>query len=88
MGAKPPTVATFFDRNRSTPASYQVNFEVQDEVASNLVLEAGYMGNVSHHLTAGDFTINQVPPQFMGPGNSQLLRPFPQFSDVSESAGG
>ncbi|HZT28941.1 MAG TPA: carboxypeptidase regulatory-like domain-containing protein [Bryobacteraceae bacterium] len=82
-GAKPNTAVTFFDRNRPTPTSYQVNLDVQDEVLSGLVLEAGYIGNVSHHLTANDLSINQVPPGSMGPGNSQWLRPFPQFSNVS-----
>jgi len=46
-------------------------------------VEAGYLGNVSHHLTAGDLSIDQVAPQLMGPGNAQLVRPFPQFSNVS-----
>jgi hypothetical protein len=38
---------------------------------------------VSHHLTANDLSINQVAPQLLGPGNAQLVRPFPQFSNVS-----
>ncbi len=74
---------TYFERNRPTPTSYQVNLDIQDEIVSNLVVEAGYMGNVSHHLTANDLSINQAPPQLVGPGNAQLLRPFPQFSNVS-----
>jgi len=82
-GAKPNTAVTFFDRFRPTPTSYQVNFDVQNEIAHNLVLDAGYMGNVSHHLTGNDLSINQVAPQLMGPGNTQSLRPFPQFSNVS-----
>ena len=83
LGGKPYTAVTFFDRNRPTPTSYQMNLNVQDEVAPNLVLEAGYLGNVSHHLTGNDLSIDQVPPQLIGPGNAQLLRPFPQFSNVS-----
>ena len=41
------------------------------------------MANVSHHLTANDFSLNQVPAELMGPGDAQLRRPFPQFSNVS-----
>jgi hypothetical protein len=82
-GAKPDTAVTYFDRNRPAPVSYQFTVDVQDEIAVNLVLEIGYLGNVSHHLTAADLSIDQVPPQLMGPGNAQLLRPFPQFSNVS-----
>jgi hypothetical protein len=63
------------------PLSYQYNLGVQREVASNLLVEVGYMANVSHHLTANDFSLNQV--RLMGPGDAQLLRPFPQFSNVT-----
>jgi Carboxypeptidase regulatory-like domain/TonB dependent receptor len=83
VGAKPNTAVTYFDRARPAPVSYQVNLGVQDEIADNLVLEVGYMGNVSHRLTAGDLSIDQVPSQLLGPGNTQVLRPFPQFSNVS-----
>jgi hypothetical protein len=65
------------------PISYQYNLSVQREVARDLLLEAGYLGNVSHHLTANDLSLNQVPTQLLGPGNTQLLRPFPQFSNVT-----
>src|SRR5579871_1089183 len=83
FGAKPNTAVTYFDPNRPAPVSYQVNLDVQDEVANNLIVEVGYLGNVGHHLTANDLSIDQVPPQLLGPGNAQLLRPFPQFSNVS-----
>jgi hypothetical protein len=43
----------------------------------------GYIGNVSHHLTGNDFSLNQVAPQLMTSGNAQLVRPFPQFSNVT-----
>jgi hypothetical protein len=83
VGAKTTTAVTFFDRSRPAPVSYQFNFEVQDEIAPNLVVETGYLGNIGRHLTAGDMSINQVPPQLLQPGNLQALRPFPQFSNVS-----
>jgi hypothetical protein len=84
VGSKPVTAVTYFDRNRLTPVSYQVNFGIQDEISKGLIVEAGYLGNVSHHLTAPDLPINQVPPQLMSPGNTQVFRPFPQFSNVSQ----
>jgi hypothetical protein len=46
-------------------------------------VEAGYLANVSHHLTANDLSLDQVAPQLMGPGNAQAWRPFPQFSNVT-----
>jgi hypothetical protein len=83
LGKKPNTAVTYFDRNRLTPTSYQVNLDVQNEITTNVILEVGYIGNVSHHLTANDLTVNQVAPGLLGPGNLQSLRPFPQFSNVS-----
>ena len=47
------------------------------------MLEVGYIANISHHLTANDLSLNQVPPQLMTSGNAQLVRPFPQFNNVT-----
>jgi hypothetical protein len=65
------------------PISYQYNLAIQRALTSNLVVEVGYIGNVSHHLTANDLTLNQVPPDRMTSGNAQLVRPFPQFNNVT-----
>ena len=83
LGSAPNTAVTFFERSRPTPISYQYNFNIQQELANNLLLEIGYLANLSHHLTAPDLSINQVPPALMGPGNAQMRRPFPQFTNVS-----
>ena len=83
VGSAPNTAVTFFERSRPTPISYQFNFDVQQELANNLLLEVGYLSNLSHHLTAPDLPIDQVPPSLMGPGNAQVRRPFPQFTNVS-----
>jgi len=42
-----------------------------------------YLVPINHHLTGPDRPINQVPPSLMGPGNAQVRRPYPQFSNVS-----
>lgn len=82
-GRAPNTAVTFFERSRPTPVSYQYNLSLQRELLSSLLLELGYIGNLSHHLTAPDLSINQVPPNLLGPGDAQSRRPFPQFSNVS-----
>ena len=69
--------------NQVAPISYQYNLNVQHEIAAGLLVEVGYIGNVSHHLTANDLSLNQVAPQLMGPGDAQARRPFPQFSNVT-----
>ena len=48
------------------------------------MVEVGYLGSLGHKLAGlNPLTINQVPPDKMGPGNAQVLRPFPQYSDVT-----
>ena len=83
LGQKPNTAVSYFNPGQVAPISYQYNLSVQREVAGDVLLEAGYIGNVSHHLTANDLTLDQVPPQLMTSGNAQLARPFPQFSNVT-----
>jgi Carboxypeptidase regulatory-like domain/TonB-dependent Receptor Plug Domain len=82
VGQKPTTSVSFFDPHQIAPTSYQSNLGLQHELAPGLLVEVGYMGNISHHLTANDFSLNQVPPDRMGPGDAQKVRPFPQFSNV------
>jgi hypothetical protein len=81
-GQRPNTAVGFFRPDQPTPISYQYNFNVQRELARNIVLELGYIGNVSHHLTGNDLSLDQVAPQLAGPGDAQSRRPFPQFSNV------
>ncbi len=82
VGTRPTTSVSFFDPNQRVPTSYQANLDLQHEMGSGLLLEGGFLSNVSRHLTGNDFSINQVAPELMGPGNTQALRPFPQFSNV------
>jgi hypothetical protein len=82
-GQRPNTAVSFFDPHQAASTSYQSNVSLQHDVGSGLVVEIGYIGNRSAHLTANDFSINQVPPELMGPGDSQQRRPFPQFSNVT-----
>jgi hypothetical protein len=82
-GQKPNLAVSFFNPLQVAPISYQYNFGIEREVAHDLLLEAGYIANISHHLTANDFSLDQVPPQLMGPGDAQSRRPFPQFSNVT-----
>ena len=82
-GQKPNTSVAFFNPQQVAPISYQYNLNLQREVASGLLVEAGYLANISHHLTANDLSLNQVAPPLMGPGDAQARRPFPQFSNVT-----
>jgi hypothetical protein len=83
VGTRPNTAVSYFDPHQVAPTSYQVNLDLQHELSRGLVVEVGYIGNISRHLTANDFSIDQVPAASIGPGDTQALRPFPQFSNVT-----
>ena len=47
-------------------------------------MEVGYIGNVSHHLTANDLSLEPGSRRSSWTsGNAQARRPFPQFSNVT-----
>jgi hypothetical protein len=81
-GTRPNTSVAFFDPTQVAPVSYQSNLSLQHELDEGAMIEVGYIGNTSQHLTANDFSWNQLAPELMGAGDTQRLRPFPQFSDV------
>jgi hypothetical protein len=83
LGQRPTTAISFFNPKQVAPISYQYNFSIQQEVARGTLAEIGYIGNVSHHLAANDFSLNQVQPDQIGAGDAQSRRPFPQYSNVT-----
>ncbi len=83
VGAKPTTSVAFFSPDHRNGYIYQASLDIQKEITSNLLLDIGYLGTFAHHLAAPDaLSINQVPTSLLGPGDTQTLRPFPQFSNV------
>jgi outer membrane receptor protein involved in Fe transport len=84
VGKNPTTSVAYFDPHRSVGYLYQANLNIQKQFRGNIRVDAGYLGTFGHHLPAPDAqSINQVPTSRLGPGNAQILRPFPQFSNVS-----
>jgi len=110
---------TFYNPEPLNPYSLRWAFGVQRQLAKNLVIEVGYIGNHAVHLPV-DTPIDSVPRQYLStspmrdqavivrnsavvanpfanlaPGTSlngttvgvtQLLRPYPQFTGVTEQA--
>jgi len=81
-GRAATTSVSFFERNRATGYAQQFNAGIQHELAGGVVIEASYLGNLSRNLPSINLTLNQIPPERMGPSATQADRPFPQFSDV------
>jgi len=84
IGQNPVLGVEYFQpEGRVTPYLLTWSFNIQRQLSSNVVIEAGYLGSRGHKLVAPvTRSINQVPPSLIRPGNVQALRPFPQFSDV------
>jgi hypothetical protein len=83
VGQKPTTSVAYFQPNRNTGYLYQANLDIQRQLKGNILLDIGYLGTFGHDLPAPDAeSIDQVPTGELGPGNAQVLRPFPQFSNV------
>ena len=83
VGSAATTAVAFFEPNRHTGYAQHVNFGVQRQLGGNTLVEVTYMGTLSRHMPIANITMNQVPPDRMGPGNAQSRRPFPQFSAVN-----
>lgn len=84
VGQTPTTAVSFFERGRTTGYLYQASFDIQRQFQSNFLVDIGYLGTFGHHLASPDErSINQVPTDQLGPGNAQLRRPYPQFSNVT-----
>ncbi len=84
VGTAPTTTATFYEFGRSTGYSHQFNFGLQHVVKGGILLEATYLGHISHKLASTNPPINKIPLEQAAAGRTtQQFRPFPQFSAVT-----
>lgn len=85
VGQTPILAVEFFEPNhRAVPYLNTFNFNIQRQLPFQSVLEIAYLGSLAHKLGSPTArSINQVPENLIGTNsNPQVLRPFPQFSDV------
>ncbi|TAM83325.1 MAG: TonB-dependent receptor [Acidobacteria bacterium] len=66
------------------PQQYVQQFQlgIQHELKGGILVDMAYVGSKGTHLGYRR-DINQVPQNLLGPGNAQLLRPFPQYLGIS-----
>ncbi len=83
VGQSVKTAVDYFKPNRATGYLYQTSLDIQRQLGKTYSLDIGYLGTFGHHLPSPTHeNINQVPTNLLGPGNLQVKRPFPQFSNV------
>jgi hypothetical protein len=90
-GLHPYIAPQFIAPHRLTGYFYQANLDVQHDFGGNLLVDIGYLGTFGHHLPSPSAeSINQITPANQALlaanptayPNTQILRPFPQFSNV------
>jgi hypothetical protein len=83
VGQSVKTAVDYFKPNRATGYLYQTSLDIQRQLGKTYSLDVSYLGTFGHHLPSPTHeNINQVPTNLLGPGNLQIKRPFPQFSNV------
>ena len=84
VGQAATLAITFFER-QLTGYNQQWNLSVQKLLRDGFLLEMAYMANMGHKLFGNNLSQNMIPLRDgRGPAaQSQTLRPFPQYSDVT-----
>ncbi len=89
IGDRPFFAPQFFQpEDRPNPYLLTYNFNIQRRLPGDMLFEVGYLSTIGKKLTIpGSATQNQIHPSLVGMIDSegtapQVLRPFPQFSNV------
>lgn len=89
IGDRPRFSPQFFEpEGRPNPYLLTYNFNIQRRLPGDMLFEVGYLSTIGKKLTIpGSATQNQIHPSQIGLVDSQgvapqVLRPFPQFSNV------
>jgi hypothetical protein len=75
---------TVLYNNPPTPAAYQWNLDVQQQMPAGVLFDVGYVGSRGVHLT-GDFNENALNPKYLSMGTAlttQVANPFQPFVSI------
>ncbi|MBI3696193.1 MAG: TonB-dependent receptor [Acidobacteria bacterium] len=78
-GTRPSVVPPGIQSDFKTAYINQWSFGIQREIASNMVLDASYLGSQGHKLPM-PWNINQAVP---GPGSVASRRPYPGYGNIT-----
>jgi carboxypeptidase family protein len=73
---------TYFPPNAPEAYMQQWHLSLQKQLSAYTLLEASYVGSKGTHLLFPR-DLNQVPQTSLGPGNLQVLRPYPQYQSIT-----
>lgn len=75
---------TYLPYNAPIPYIQQAHLDIQHQLPHGIFVDAGYVWTRGVHLPFWADS-NQVPANLLGPGNAQLLRPFPQYQGINSN---
>jgi hypothetical protein len=73
---------TYFPPSAAEAYMQQWHLSLQKQISAFTLVEASYVGSKGTHLLFPR-DLNQVPQTSLGPGNLQLLRPYPQYQSIT-----
>ena len=73
---------TYFPFNAPQSYMQQWHLSVQRQISPSMMVEVSYVGTKGTHLLFPR-DLNQVPQAFLGPGNLQSFRPYPQYQSIT-----
>ena len=73
---------TYFPPDAPQAYMQQYHLSLQKQLSAFTLVEASYVGSRGTHLLFPR-DLNQVPQTSLGPGNLQLLRPYPQYQSIT-----
>ncbi|MBI3279099.1 MAG: hypothetical protein HYZ57_04575, partial [Acidobacteria bacterium] len=87
VGRNATTNVQFYESDRQIGYAQQFNLGIQRELPGRMVVEVGYLGNLSRKLSSANISINQIRPENIDAIRRagvfrQAYRPFPQFNNV------
>jgi hypothetical protein len=86
VGGTTRATPDFIQKNHVNGYMQQWNLTIQRQLAASIVVEAAYVSNIGHKLASSANISTDMIPLVNGRGpaqQSQTLRPYPQFSDVT-----
>ncbi len=87
FGESPLISPQFFRQGHRSPMVQQWNFNIQQQLPNDMMVELSYMANMGHRLGGANVNWNLIPLDANGLGparRSQQSRLFPTFNGVSQ----
>ena len=84
VGQKVVFSPDFIDPDQRNTYAHSIALSLQHQWKYALLSDVSYDATLAHRINGGAVNINETPPALRGATQNQLLRPFPQFGNVTK----